>query len=103
MGKSQRDKGLRGELEVRHLFEDAGLHVRGLSGQGDKLVFCAGDVLLHVEAKRQEQLQLMKWARQAAAEAPANAVPLVVYRQSREQWRADLTLADLLALLRRLP
>jgi hypothetical protein len=99
MGKSQRDKGLRGELEVRHEFERAGFPVRGLDGQGDNLVVCAEDLLLHLETKRQETLRLPLWARQAAAEAPEAAIPIVLWRRSREDWRADLSLQDLLALL----
>lgn len=103
MGKAERDKGLRGELEVRHEFERAGFAVRGLEGQGDKLVFVVNGLTLHLESKRQERLNLPLWIRQAAQEAPEQTVPCVVYRRSREEWRIDLGLNEFLAILLRLP
>lgn len=99
MGKRERDKGLRGELEVRHEFERAGIPVRGLEGQGDKLVLVAPGITLHVEAKRQETLRVDLWSRQAEAEAPAEALPVVAYRRSREPWRVNIGLTDLINLL----
>lgn len=103
MGKAERSKGLRGELEVRHAFEDAGLAVHGLDGQGDHLVICANGLTFHVESKRQETLHLDRWSRQAETEAQEGATPLVVYRRSREPWRVSLRLEDLLALIGDLP
>ena len=41
-----------------------------------------------------------EWARQATIEAPPGAVPVVVWRPSRAEWRVDLTLTDLLGILR---
>jgi len=98
MGKRQRDKGLRGELEVRHLFEKAGFTVRGLEGLGDGLVVME-DLILHLETKRQERIQIDLWSDQAEAEAPKGAVPVVVYRRSRQPWRVSMRLDDLLGLL----
>ena len=106
MSKRERDKGLRGELELRHLFEDAGFEVRGLNGQGDKLVMVAPGITLHVESKRQETLRVDMWSRQAESEAPSGALPVVAYRRSREPWRVNVSLEYLLVLLkelRRLP
>ena len=99
MGKAERDKGLRGEREVRHEFESAGFVVRGLEGEGDNLVFVTSGITLHVETKRQETLKLPLWIRQAEAEAPEQAVPIVVYRKSRDEWSVDLRLSEFLAIL----
>jgi hypothetical protein len=94
----QRAKGLLGEREVKAAFTKAGFPPRSLEGQGDNLVITPG-YLLHIEVKRQETLAMDRWSRQAEAESPAGAFPLVVYRRSREPWRVSLLLEDLLVLL----
>lgn len=99
MGKAQRDKGLRGELDVRHIFEAAGFTVRGLEGKGDNLIVCGETIVLHLEVKRQEIIKIDLWSKQAESEAPQGALPLVIYRRSRQPWRASLRLTDLLGLL----
>ena len=101
MSKRERDKGLRGEREVRALVEQQGLAARGLEGQGDHLVVCADALTLHLEVKRQERIEIAKWCRQAEADAPAGTVPIVVFRRSKEPWRATLDFGHLLALLPR--
>lgn len=99
MSKKSRDKGLLGELQVRHVFEEAGFPVRGLEGLGDQLVVCGDAVTLHVEVKRAEHLRMSEWSKQAESEAPPGVVPLVVYRRNREPWRVSILLDDLIALL----
>jgi hypothetical protein len=96
--KGRRDKGVKGEREVRKVFETAGFEVRGLEDTGDHLVICAG-LTLHIESKRAETLRLPLWSRQAEAEAPQGTVAVVAYRRSREPWRASLLLDDLIAIL----
>lgn len=50
---------------------------------------------LAVEVKRGEQQNLNAWWAQTLAQANnANAVPVLLYRKSREPWRAVLYLAD---------
>jgi len=106
MSKTQRDKGLRGELEVKHIFGSRGWTMRGLEGQGDHIALKELDLAgfrrslaLHVEAKRQERLALPAWLRQAEEEAPDGTMPVVVFRQNREQWYVALSLADFLELV----
>lgn len=94
-----RDKGLRGEWQVRTAFQDGGFPVRGLEGQGDHLIVCGADLVLHVEVKRAEALRMSEWSKQAEAEAPQGTVPLLAYRRNREPWRVSLLLDDLIALL----
>lgn len=88
-----------GELEVRRLWEAAGLTVRGLEGEGDHAVYLPGGAMLHSEVKRQERLQLPMWLRQAEAEAPPGTVPVVAFRQNRGAWYVALELDRLAALL----
>lgn len=87
-----RNKGLRGEREVTKAFEAAGGVVLQLEGQGDHLIELA-DFVFHVEAKRRERIEIVRWCHQAETEAAQPYyVPLVVWRQSREPWRATLPL-----------
>jgi Holliday junction resolvase len=87
VGNSQRRKGVEGERQVRNVLVRHGWTVRGLEGSGDWIAIRFG-VVLHVEVKRQEVLRLPLWTRQAIAEAPDGAVPVVAYRRNREIWRA---------------
>ena len=101
--KGRRDKGIAGEREVRHRLEKDGFDVRGLEGKGDHLATklgADGPVILHVEVKRQETLRVDDWHRQAMAEAPAVAIPTLIYRRSGEPWRAVVLLDDLLKVLK---
>lgn len=113
MSGRERRKGVAGEREVAAILAAHGWIVRGLEGQGDhlaireRLVTMPGGDLhahllreaLHVEVKRQERLQLWQWVAQADAEAPPGTVPVVAFRRSRDEWRACLSLADLLRLI----
>jgi hypothetical protein len=53
----------------------------------------------HLEVKRQERLRVVEWCEQAEADAAAGAVPLVVFRRSRERWRVVLPFDDFLGLV----
>jgi hypothetical protein len=108
MSKTERDKGLLGEREVKHVFANHGWTMRGLEGLGDhiavKLVDDPNGITrssraLHVECKRQERLALPAWLRQAAEEAPPGTKPVVCFRQNRGQWYAALPLDVLLELI----
>lgn len=99
-GAHKRRKGLVGEREVFHLFKDAGGAVLKLEGQGDNVVEL-NDVIYHVESKRQERLEIMKWVRQAEAEAARPFfVPIVCFRQNSQPWRVVLRLDALLEVIR---
>jgi len=100
--KGRRDKGVRGEREVAEMLEAAGFGVRGLEGLGDHLALKevrGHPLVLHVEVKRQETLQPDKWSRQAEAETPTGAVPVVAYRRNHEPWRVTLRLDEFLRLV----
>jgi hypothetical protein len=100
MAASSRRKGVKGEAEVRRLLEAAGLRLRGLEGRGDWLAFTPRESLLHIEVKRQERVQLPIWLRQAKLDAPAEAIPVVCFRQNLGEWYAALPLADLVEVVR---
>lgn len=102
MGKPSRDKGLLGEREVRHEFEQAGFSVRSLQGEGDNLIVLA-DFVLHIETKRRETIAIHQWMQQATEEAPPGAMPIVAFRRSREPWAVCLSLDHFLKLLRPSP
>lgn len=81
---ASRAKGIAFERVVASAFEGAGFHVRGLESGGDHLVLGFGDGVLHVEAKRQERLQLPIWLRQQERDCPPGARRVVVFKQSRQ-------------------
>lgn len=94
MAGASRAKGIRGEREVRDAFEQVGFSVRGLEGEGDHLCLTRDGLVIHSEVKRAERLRLPEWSRQAETEAPAGAIPCVIYRANREPWRVSMPLLD---------
>ena len=105
MGAMSRRKGATGEREVASLFRAAGFPCDRTPNSGG--LFIPGDVTgvdgLHVEVKRAERISILEWCRQAERDAllapEALPTPLVVFRSSREPWRACLPLSDFLTLL----
>jgi Holliday junction resolvase len=100
MAASSRRKGIAGEREVARLYEAAGFEVRGLESSGDHLIACRAGLLVHSEVKRQERVRLPEWLAQAKAEAPAGALPVVAFRQSRGEWYVALPLAAFVEAVR---
>lgn len=101
MGRSERDKGIKGEREVATVYELAGLEVRGLESTGDHLVVCgpASGLVLHSEVKRQETARVWLWWEQAHAELEPGAVAVVAFRRNRSPWLALTSLAELARLV----
>lgn len=110
MGRAEREKGARGELEVAKIFRAAGFDADRVPNSGGLKV--KGDLKanddsldgLHLEVKRQETLALPKWLRQAHEEAGEGQTPVVVFRQSKQpgkvgEWHATLPLDGLITLL----
>lgn len=98
VSRRERDKGRKGESEVRQLLERYGFHVhagqRNLAGTSDTTATRNG-VTLHVECKRQETARPWAWIAQAEADAADDAIPLVAFRRSHGRWYALLPLEDL--------
>ena len=99
-GAHHRRKGLVGEREVFDRFVAAGGRVLKLENQGDNVVELA-DVIYHVETKRREQTRIEEWCHQAESEVAWKgvAVPVVVWRKSREPWRIAMPLTPFLEVV----
>jgi len=106
-GRTSRNKGSRGELEVAAIFQAVGFDARrtpnsgGLSWKGD-VQGVPGYVL---EVKRCETLAVPAWLRQAHA-ASAGDVPVVAFRRNRAHgvdptgdWHAIVPLEELARLI----
>jgi len=100
MGKSQREKGKRGEREVARILRNRGLDAkRGVQYQGSP---DSPDVTglpgYHVEVKFVERLDLRRAIEQSKADAGEDEVPVVVHRRSREPWNITMSFEDFLDL-----
>lgn len=102
VSRSERDKGRRGQAEVRAAFEAHGFAVH--AGQANLAGVC--DVLvttpratLHVESKRQETARPWPWIAQAEGDASPGTVPVVAFRRSHSKWYAIISLDNLATLL----
>lgn len=102
MGKMQRTKGKRGELEVAKLLRDYGFEGRrtaqyaGNTGEAADVIGIPG---IHIEVKRQEVIRIHDWMKQAERDCHGK-VPCVFHRVSREPWYCTLPLEDFLRILR---
>lgn len=101
MSRTEREKGKRGELQVRDVFRAAGLECwrtpnsGGLALPGD----LQGIEGLHIESKWQERVKIKDWIAQARSDCPGDCMSVVAWRTSHMEWRADVSLADFAALL----
>jgi len=100
MGKREKDKGARGELELAHLLsEQYGYNVRrGSVFQGTSdLVGLTG---IHPEVKRVEKLNIHDAMNQAIREADKrrDGVPTVFHRRNRTGWLVTMRLDDWISL-----
>lgn len=103
MGKSQREKGKRGERELAALFREYGFEAkRGVQHKGgaDSPDVECNIPGLHVECKRTEALSLYEAMNQAQIDAGFK-MPVVFHRRNGKPWLAILHATELLALLRK--
>ena len=97
MGKSQRNKGYRGEVEIVKILQSHGISAkRGL-------VFChepdvVTDLPIHIEAKRQETTKIHEWMKQSTEQCRGK-IPTVVHRRSREDWLITMRFEDFLNII----
>lgn len=98
MGKMQRDKGKRGELEVAKLFTSWGIPAARTSQycgapRGTQRSSGVGDVVLevdssfHVEVKRTETVKLWDWVRQFNGDR-VGSHGVIMHRKSECDWVA---------------
>lgn len=81
------------------MFESAGAEVRGLESGGDHAVYLPSGLVLASECKRAERLKVPEWWRQTRDDAPAGTIPVLTFRQNRQEPLSVLRTVDLLALL----
>lgn len=88
-GKTSRDKGQRGELEVRNILREFGFSKArrgqqycGANGDAD-VVGLPG---IHIEVKRTERFNLYDALAQAKADKRAGELPVVFHRKNRCEW-----------------
>ena len=107
MGKSQREKGKRGERELSNLLKDHGYSCRrgqqycGTNGDAD-VVGLPG---IHIECKRVERLNLGDAMRQAVDDTEAERLPFgeeiypaVFHRRNRGSWLVTMRMDDWMVL-----
>ena len=105
MSINAKQKGNRGERALRDVFRDAGYTARrtvqfcGTAGDSDVIV----DELpmLHVECKNTSRRNFPEWMEQANRDCKGTKIPLVCHKESRGDWTAILSLANLLDIIRR--
>lgn len=100
MGKWEREKGRKYEGEVATAFKSAGFAVRGLEASGDHLCIDASGRVLHIEAKRHENLRIPSWLRQLRDDTPLSAVGVLVFRQNRGESYVCLSLSHFLDVIK---
>lgn len=101
MGKSQREKGKRGEREVVDLFKAFGFDAR--RGQQHKGTNDSPDVIVieapvQVEVKRRQNMRLYNWMDKLDEEAGTN-YPILFFRPDNKKWVSVMYAEDLLDIL----
>ena len=100
MGKSQREKGKRGERELAGRLRDhvydcrRGQHFCGAIGDAD----VTGLPGIHIECKRVERLNLQEAMEQSNRDARTGEIPTVFHRRDRSEWLVTMKLEDWIQL-----
>jgi len=96
MGKSEREKGRRGEEELARLLRDR----YGYEAKRGMVFLHQSDLIglsgIHVECKRNERLNIWEAMRQAVTEAAIrnDGLPTVFHRRNRGEWLVTMRLVD---------
>ena len=106
MAKFSRSKGKRGELEAIHALEDllgvplSREHGQSANGGHDCTIPLSGGMVVALEVKRCETEVHSEWWTQAAlsAERVPGGLPVVLWRRSRQPWRARVPLGWLMGV-----
>lgn len=103
MSASQRNKGKAAEVEVYHWLNETVATVVGpgkwFQRNQNQTASSGSDLTnpfrLSVEIKRHETLSINSWWAQCTRSAKAESgVPVLLYRQSRQPWRAVVEMTD---------
>jgi Holliday junction resolvase len=99
---NSKQKGSRGERELRDLLKSFGLKARrtqqysGTEGTSD--VTCPDLDFLHIEVKRTENFKGYQWIEQAKKDA-TDTIPTVWWRKNKKQWLVLMEAESLLTIL----
>lgn len=102
MGKSQRDKGKRGEREWAAICRENGYDCRrgqqycGTNGDADVI----GLPGVHIEVKRVERLNIETAMSQARRDAKPGEIPIVAHRRNNCAWLVTMLADDWFTLYR---
>jgi choline dehydrogenase-like flavoprotein len=98
-----RQKGVAFESEVAKTLEAGGWTVRGLERGGDHIAIDrrGGGQAYHVEAKRQEILEVPRWIRQVDRDNEAGLPWLLAFKRNREPAYVVLPLSQLVEMMQR--
>lgn len=101
MGRSQRDKGKRGERELARVLSSYGYDCH--RGQQNRGGGDSPDVVgldgVHVECKRVEALNVEKAMEQARRDSEGSGnLPVVMHRKNGEPWKATCDLSTFMLL-----
>ena len=104
-GKRSRDKGARGEREVRDLLRKYGYEAeRGCQRAGgpDSPDVKALDFPFHIEVKRTEKINVYDAFDQAKRDAggPGEPPPIVFHKRNRREWLVVMDAEDLMRMLK---
>ena len=96
MSKASRNKGKRGELEVRDIIRRHDFDADRDGRLDDDLRHNVEGY--HFEAKRCETLRIPQWMQQAKRDA-GNRIPIIAHRRNNEEWLGTMPLDDIVRLL----
>ena len=98
MGKSQRDKGARGELLWRDVCREQGFEnvERGcqLYQRGSEIADVVGLPGIHIECKFVERLNVRAAMEQSERDAGQASIPIVAHKSSRKPWLVTMRAGD---------
>lgn len=99
MGSSARRKGAEGERELAAFLRERGIEATRNARNGISTDDIAHSLEgIHLEVKRTERAEPLKWSRQAEKDA-GDRVPVVVWRSNGEPWRVILRAEHFLHLI----
>jgi len=108
MGKSQREKGKRGERMFRDVLRDAGFdsayrtqQFSGACPEGSADVRCPQLPTLHFEVKNVEKLAIWPAMQQALTDAAAGQIAVVAHTKNNHGFLVTLPAEEFLDILRR--
>lgn len=105
MGRMQRNKGVRGELEaareIRRIFGVYAERGQQRSGSADSPDVKSALEGIYLEVKRKERIQLYPALDKAVSEC-GDARPIIMHRKNRRPWLVTMRLDDLPSIIDRL-